>query len=272
MLCDHLVCSGADNTNVFHKLIVTVCRDPRICGHYLTESSSIRYDAARVHSMSFRLARPGRGGSTRTMFGTSVPVTGTSWPGCCRSGPRATPRYAGRAGVRKPGTGPGPGRRCRSARPSPPPPRALRPARPARPARPGEPRGSAGPSGSSGSAGPASPAGPPGRGRRSPTCRPSGSSPGPGRLANGASPAPSRPTAARQPATLSGAANGSWLRRAPALPGVPGRAGSRGSGSDARKRVRNINRSGFTLPTHPGTTPETPTAESTCQESERVVV
>jgi hypothetical protein len=62
------------------------------------------------------------------------------------------------------------------------------------------------------------------------------------------------------------------FRVPPFVPGVPGRAGSRGSGSDARKRVRNINRSGFTLPTHPGTTPETPTAESTCQESERVVV
>ncbi len=61
-------------------------------------------------------------------------------------------------------------------------------------------------------------------------------------------------------------------RSAVFVPGVPGRAGSRGSGLDARKRVRNINPSGFTLPTHPGTTPETPTAESTCQESERVVV
>jgi hypothetical protein len=61
-------------------------------------------------------------------------------------------------------------------------------------------------------------------------------------------------------------------RSAVFVPGVPGRAGSRGSGSDARKRVRNINPSGFTLPTHSGTTPETPTAESTCQESERVVV
>ena len=61
-------------------------------------------------------------------------------------------------------------------------------------------------------------------------------------------------------------------RSADFVPGVPARAGSRGSGSDARKRVRNINPSGFTLPTHPGTTPETPTAESTCQESERVVV
>ena len=128
-----------------------------------------------------------------------------------------------------------------------------------------------GPAGLPGPPGTASPAGPPGRGRRNPTCRPSASSPRPGRLANGASPAPS-PTAARQPTTTSGAANGSWPGRAPALPGVPGRAGSRGSGSDARKRVRNINRSGFTLPTHPGTTPETPTAESTCQESERVVV
>ena len=58
----------------------------------------------------------------------------------------------------------------------------------------------------------------------------------------------------------------------PLVPGVPGRAGSRGCGLDARKRVRNINPPGFTLATHPGTTPETPTAESTCQESERVVV
>lgn len=61
-------------------------------------------------------------------------------------------------------------------------------------------------------------------------------------------------------------------RSAVFVPGGPGRAGSRGSGSDARKRARNINSSGFTLLTHPGTTPETPTAESTCQESERVVV
>ena len=47
---------------------------------------------------------------------------------------------------------------------------------------------------------------------------------------------------------------------------------SRESWPDAKKRVRNINTSGFTLPIHSGTTPETPTAESTWQESERVVV
>ncbi len=131
-------------------------------------------------------------GSTRTMCGTSVPVSRTSWPGCWRSGPRSTPRCAGCAGVRKPGTGPGPCRRCQFS--------------------------------VSGSFG---------------------------------------PPAARRPCRS---------RSAVFVPGVPGRAGSRGSGLDAKKRVRNINPSGFTLPTHPGTTPETPTAESTCQESERVVV
>ena len=77
------------------------------------------------------------------------------------------------------------------------------------------------------------------------------------------SPARSGSPAARRPCRSHSAAF---------VPGVPGRAGSRGSGLDARKRVRNINPSGFTLPTHPGTAPETPTAESTCQESERVVV
>jgi hypothetical protein len=36
--------------------------------------------------------------------------------------------------------------------------------------------------------------------------------------------------------------------------------------------VRNINQAVFTLPTHSGRLAETRAAESTCQESERVVV
>ena len=54
------------------------------------------------------------------------------------------------------------------------------------------------------------------------------------------------------------------------LRAVPRR--SHRSGSDARKRARNINPSGFTPPIHSGTFAETPAAESTWQESERVVV
>jgi hypothetical protein len=56
------------------------------------------------------------------------------------------------------------------------------------------------------------------------------------------------------------------------LRAVPRRACSQRGGSDAKKRACNINPSGFTPPIHSGTSAETPTAESTWQESERVVV
>ena len=272
MLCDHVVCPGADNTNVFHKMKVNVCRDPRICGHFLTESSSIRYDAAHVHSMSFRLARPGRRGLDEDNVRDFCTRAGDE---LARLLEKRASRYAevrrprGRAQARnRAGTGP--------AMPLSAPVAASSPGASARAAgwlaRPGEPSGSAaGPSGSSGSAGPSESGGPAGAGPQESDVQ-AVRILAKARQTGERCVAAAQPYSARQPTTTSGAANGSWPGRAPALPGVPGRAGSRGSGSDARKRVRNINRSGFTLPTHPGTTPETPTAESTCQESERVVV